>query len=76
MTQLAKFGFKIKTRNGLIVDNLLLQARDQEEAERRLRQMYMGCEILEMRVVEPEAQADSTDLDGIISLISKQEGPE
>ena len=75
MTQLAKFGFKIKTRNGLIVDNLLIQARDQEDAEQRLRQMYIQCEILESRVTEPEAQADSTDLDGIISLISKQDDP-
>jgi hypothetical protein len=75
MTQLAKFGFKIRTRNGLIVDNLLIQARDQDDAEHRLRQMYMQCEILETRVIEREAQADSTDLDGIISLISKQDDP-
>ena len=75
MTQLAKFGFKIRTRNGLIVDNLLIQARDHDDAEQRLRQMYMQCEILETRVIEPAAQAESTYLDGIISLISKQDDP-
>ena len=75
MTQLTKYGFKIKTRNGLIVDDLVIQARDRAEAERRLRQIYIQCEILELRVTGPEAQPASTDLDGIISLISKQDDP-
>ena len=74
MSALTKFGFKIKTRNGLVVDNLLIQARDQQEAERRLMQMYIRCEILETRTVEYSAKAETTDLDGIISLISKQDG--
>jgi hypothetical protein len=76
MNPLTKFGFKIKTRNGLIVDNLLIQAVDQAEAERRLMQMYMQCEVLEVRVVESDAKAETTDLDGIISLISKQDPPQ
>lgn len=42
-----KYGFRIRTRVGVVVDNLLIQARDEEEAQRKLRQMYQGCEVIE-----------------------------
>lgn len=42
-----KYGFRIRTRLGLIVDNLMIHAQDESEAQRRLRQMYQGCEIIE-----------------------------
>jgi hypothetical protein len=32
-----KFGFKIRTRSGLVVDNLLIPGRDQADAERKLK---------------------------------------
>ena len=67
-----KFGLKIRTRSGLPVDNLVVHARDQAEAERKITQMYMHCEILECRQIQTAARDDATDLDGIISLISRQ----
>jgi len=67
-----KFGLKIRTRSGLPVDNLVVQARDQAEAERKVTQMYMHCEILECRQIQTAARDDATDFDGIISLISRQ----
>ena len=67
-----KFGLKIRTRSGLPVDNLVVQARDQAEAERKITQMYMHCEIIECRQIQTAARDDATDLDGIISLISRQ----
>jgi len=67
-----KFGLKIRTRSGLPVDNLVVHARDQAEAERKVTQMYMHCEILECRQIQTAARDDATDLDGIISLISRQ----
>ena len=67
-----KFGLKIRTRSGLPVDNLVVHARDQAEAERKITQMYMHCEILECRQIQMAARDDVTDLDGIISLISRQ----
>ena len=42
-----KFGFRIRTRVGLVVDKLMIHGRDHEEAQRKLRQMYRDCEILE-----------------------------
>jgi hypothetical protein len=42
-----KYGFRIRTRLGLVVDNLMIHAMDESDAHRKLRQMYQGCEILE-----------------------------
>ena len=67
-----KFGLKIRTRSGLPVHNLVVHARDQAEAERKITQMYMHCEILECRQIQTAIRDDATDLDGIISLISRQ----
>jgi hypothetical protein len=44
---LVKYGFRIRTRVGLVVDNLLIHGRDQAEAQRKLRQMYRDCEIIQ-----------------------------
>jgi hypothetical protein len=48
-----KYGFRISTRSGLIVDNLLIHGKDEVDAERKLRQMYQHCKILECRVHRP-----------------------
>lgn len=47
--EMVRFGFRIRTRNGSVVDHLSICGRDVEEAERKLRQMYIGCEILDAR---------------------------
>jgi hypothetical protein len=66
-----KFGFKIQTRSGLTVDNLTIQATDQAEAERRLRQMYMHCTILEATaLVDSPPRSEMSDLEGVITLIA------
>lgn len=44
---MTKYGFRIRTRDGLTVDNLQIYGRDGSDAERKLRQMYRGCEIIE-----------------------------
>ena len=41
-----KFGFRIRTRHGLVVEHLMIHGRDEADAERKLRQMYLHCEIL------------------------------
>jgi hypothetical protein len=67
-----KFGFRIRTRSGLPVDNLVVQARDQMEAERKISQMYMHCEIIECRQLQSTVREEGNDLENIISLISRQ----
>jgi hypothetical protein len=73
MTGMSKFGFRIRTRGGMVVENLMVQARDQAEAENRIRQIYRHCEILECSTLAPETRGESMDLEGMISLISRQD---
>ena len=46
---MVRYGFNIRTKTGQRVDNILILAASLNDAERRLRQMYMQCEILERR---------------------------
>jgi hypothetical protein len=76
-----KFGFRIRTRQGLVVEHLMIHGRDEADAERKLRQMYLHCEILERCVMQPAVMqptfapppppADGTSFEEIVSLISK-----
>ena len=76
-----KFGFRIRTRQGLVVEHLMIHGRNGADAERKLRQMYLHCEILERSVMQPavmrptlvsaSAAPDGTSFEEIVSLISK-----
>ena len=72
MSALQKFGFRIRTRSGMVVDNLSVQARDRTEAERRIQQIYHYCEILECLEANPVQRAASgtADVEGVIALIN------
>jgi hypothetical protein len=60
---MSRYGFTLRTRGGQRVDNVMLIAASQDEAERRLRQMYPDCSIIERRThalpprLEPRADA-------------------
>jgi len=75
MADMTRFGFRIRTRGGMVVENLVVQARDREGAETRIRQIYQHCEILECNTLTPDSRGDGVDLESMISLISKQEEP-
>lgn len=45
-----KFTFRIKTASGGVVGNIVINARDQYEAEHKLRQRYRNCIILNCQV--------------------------
>ena len=78
---MVRYGFNIKTRTGQRVDNISIMAGSQADAERRLRQMYLHCEILERSVMQPAmmtpsmpapaAASDGSTFEEIVSLISK-----
>ncbi len=44
---LMRFQFRIRIFRGQQIERLMIQARDQADAERKLRQMYQRCEIVE-----------------------------
>ena len=43
-----KFIFKIKTKGGGIVGNILIEAKNAEAAKYMLRKRYPDCEIMDM----------------------------
>jgi hypothetical protein len=44
-----RYGFNIRTRTGQRVDNISIMAGSLADAERRLRQMYLQCQIVDCR---------------------------
>ena len=68
---LAKYGFRIRTRAGLLVDNLSIPGRDAAEAERKLRQIYRDCEILSRTCPQPSAKTVPASYEDVIALITR-----
>lgn len=69
-----RFQFKVKARNGTVVDAVVIQGQDREDAERKLFQMYVGCAVLDCtESAVPAGREEPLDVGGIISLISRQE---
>ena len=67
-----KYGFKIRTRGGSIVENLQVHARDRSEAETKIKQIYRYCEILECHEVTPTLRKEGLDVEDVVALINKQ----
>ena len=70
--QFIKYAFRIKTRLGVVVDNLMIHGRDEHEAQRKLRQVYHHCVVLEAREIPDAAATDASDFEGVISLIANE----
>lgn len=72
-----KYGFRIRTRSGVIVENLSIHARDEQEARRRLCQMYNDCEILEMRCAQVPvgSRASTYNYEDVVDLIVTGNAP-
>ncbi len=71
-----KFGFKIRTRGGMLLENLMIAGRDRNEAEAKVSQIYHHCEILECSEVQgiaPAKSGEGFNLEDAISLIGKQD---
>lgn len=69
---MVKFDFSIRTRDGQKIESLMIGGIDQQDAERKLGQMYRYCEILRCESKDGGVkQSDSTSVEDILSLISK-----
>lgn len=64
-----KFKFKIKTRNNIVVDNLMIIAADYQSAELRLSKMYRFYELLD--ATEVEGNDKSVTFEDIIDIVAK-----
>ena len=72
---MVRYGFNIKTKHGQRVENILIMAASMDDAERRLRQMYHHCEIIECREQAVPRRVDTLDMEGVIGLISASSPP-
>jgi len=68
---LTKFAFRIRTRSGTPVENLMVQAADRAQAEGRIKQMYPYCEIVECRELTAMPRDEAASLDSILTIISR-----
>lgn len=68
---LTKYGFRIRTRVGLVVDNLMIHGRDEEDAQRKLRQMYRDCEILECICHRGSVRTPVANFERVIDMITR-----
>jgi hypothetical protein len=70
-----RYGFNIRTRSGQRVDNISIMAATLADAERRLRQMYERCQIVECLTQTVGRRADALDLESVIGMIGASEPP-
>lgn len=68
-----KFDFSILTRDGQKVESVVIAARDETEAERKLRMMYRYCEIVSCNAKDTGDGKNQQvmSVEDILSLISK-----
>ena len=67
---ITKYVYQIRSRNGSVVDNLQIYGRNEEEAKRKLEQMYRNCVILESRIAFPERTSNSSYEDVLNLIVS------
>lgn len=48
----AKYRFRIRTRDGWELSNIMVHGADRDHAEKKLRRMYLYCEVLEGEVCD------------------------
>ena len=60
---MVRYGFKIRTKTGQRVDNIQIMAATLGDAERRLRQMYLQCEIIERREQTVPGRINPADIE-------------
>ncbi len=65
-----RYGFTIRTRMGQRIENVSIIAGSQKDAERRLRQMYIQCDILECREKSIPRRFEPISVGNMIDLMS------
>lgn len=66
-----KYDFSIQTRDGQKIESIVIAAKDQEDAERKLRQMYRHCQVTRCNIKGDARQGQATSVEEILSLISR-----
>ena len=66
-----KYRFRIRTRHGLVLENLMIHGRDETDAERKLRQMYQHCQVLECMILASPLKDERMSFEDVVSLLTK-----
>jgi hypothetical protein len=66
--QMTKYVYKIRCRNGAVVDNLQIYGKTEDDSREKLMQMYLNCEVLNISVAANSRQT-STDYDDVLDRI-------
>ena len=69
-----KYALEIKTKDGLLIENLTVHARDEDHAINKISKVYLNCQIVTCKVLNAHAQEDKASIESIISMISKEDG--
>ncbi len=69
---LSKYVFNIRTKTGVLVDNLQISAMSFEAAERNLKQMYVKCEVLNFFQLD-SPQNIPAKFEDVLNLIVKHD---
>jgi len=64
-----RFGFSIRTKSGQRVQNIQIIAATLGDAERRLRQMYLQCEIIDRRERAVTRRGLAHELDHALGML-------
>ena len=67
---MTRYGFTIRTRSGQRIELISIMAATRADAERRLRQMYQQCEVVECRLSAVPRRVDTQEAAAVISLVS------
>ena len=68
-----RYGFNIRTHTGQRVENISIMAATREDAERRLRQMYQKCEVVECHTQTVGRHSETLDIASVIQRVSASE---
>lgn len=71
MTKPLKYVYQIRSRNGVVVNNLQIYGRTEEEAREKLMQMYHHCEILACNMVAEHYA--SSNYEEVLDVITKDD---
>ncbi len=69
--QLDKYVFRIRTRNGALMEHLMIQAATEADARARLVRMYPGCEVLSSRTETTEPGHASRSFEDLADLLNE-----
>ncbi|MDR1994455.1 hypothetical protein [Azonexus sp.] len=69
---ITKYHFRIRTRNGVVVESLSFFGRDEVEAQQKLRRIYRDCEILQCREerLPPGGRGGHLNYEDVVDLIT------